>query len=86
MDHSVEYEQELSKSDLVNIAATINTALSKNGDSLTVGDTTFRSAGKPEMLFDGKPRKTLRFRSHLLQFTNSWPFMLSQVVTETKTN
>ncbi|KAI0235027.1 hypothetical protein LSAT2_014570 [Lamellibrachia satsuma] len=58
VDHSVEYEQELSKRDLVNVAATINTALSKNGDSLTVGDTTVRAAGKPEMLFGGKSHAT----------------------------
>ncbi|KAI0235028.1 hypothetical protein LSAT2_014571 [Lamellibrachia satsuma] len=54
VEHSVEYEQELTTSDQASVAATLITVLSKNGDSLTVGNRTYPSAGTPEMLFDDK--------------------------------
>lgn len=57
MDYSVEYEQELTTSDYASVAATLITALSENGDSLTVGNRTYPSAGTPEMLFDDKSCK-----------------------------
>ena len=62
VEHSVEYEQELTTSDQASVAATLITVLSENGNSLTVGNTTYPSAGTPEMLFDDKSCKI----SHLL--------------------
>ena len=51
MDHIVEYEQDMSDSALTNVAAALTKALEENGDSLTVGSTTFKAAETPEMLF-----------------------------------
>ena len=51
MDHVVEYEQELSYTALTAVAVALKEALQENGDSLTVGSTTFKAAETPEMLF-----------------------------------
>ena len=55
MEHTVEYEQDLSTKDLAVVAATLKAALAKNGDALAVGNKTFAAAGTPEMLFGDKP-------------------------------
>ena len=51
MDHVVEYEQYLSYTALTAVADALKEALEENGNSLTVGSTTFKAAETPEMLF-----------------------------------
>lgn len=54
VEHTVEYEHDLSTKDLAIVAATLNAVLAKNGDALAVGNKTFAAVGKPEMLFGDK--------------------------------
>jgi hypothetical protein len=55
VEHTVEYEQELTAKDLASVAASLNAALAKNGNALSIGNKTFAAVGKPEMIFADKP-------------------------------
>ena len=58
VEHTVEYDQVLTTTDLASVASALNSALADN-DGLTVGNTTFQAVGKPQMLFSDETRKAL---------------------------